>query len=125
MLERQPKLLLISNDPHFTYLITRYGARSGCRVSHAASVEIAIDSMQLERPSMVLLHLGATGRQTEWSKLRRLQASRLGGAIPITVIAALADEVSARAEGASYWLWQPVLYNDFLSLISAAEGSAQ
>ena len=120
MLATQPLLLLISDDPQLAYLIGRYCEHSGCRVRHAANVDLAIAAMPLEKPTMLLLHLLSTAPQAGWSNLLRLQQSFASETIPITVVSALADEVSARAFGAEYWLWQPVMYNDFHSVLSAA-----
>jgi CheY-like chemotaxis protein len=112
-----PTLLLIANHPQFIYLIKRYGQQSGCRVLNVGSIEAAIAPLR-DRPAMVLLHLMAWPHDG-WPTLRRLKQSGASDGIPITIISALADEERARAEGAAYWLWQPVMYTDFLAALVA------
>ena len=116
-LHPQPTILLISTHPHFIYLIERYGARSGYRVISVATVESALEALRVARPAMLVLHL-TEGPPDGWATLRRLQTDDAMDNIPITVVSALADEARARAEGAAYWLWQPVLYADFLSVLA-------
>jgi CheY-like chemotaxis protein len=112
-----PTLLLIANHPQFIYLIKRYGQQSGCRVLSVGSIEAAIALLQ-DRPAMVLLHLTAWSHDG-WPILRRLKQNGASDGIPITIISALADEARARTEGATYWLWQPVMYTDFLAALVA------
>ena len=114
----QPTLLLIANHQQFTYLIKRYGERSGCRVIGADKLETALDLARREHPAMVLLHL-MWASHDDWSMLQRLKAALGDHTIPITVIAAVADERRAREEGAAYWLWQPVMYADFVAALTA------
>jgi DNA-binding response OmpR family regulator len=114
----QPTLLLIANHAQFTYLITRYGERSGCRVISASTIDIALELMLRDRPAMVLLHL-MSWPHDGWPILRRLKEHHATHDIPITIISALADEARARDEGAAYWLWQPVMYADFLAALVA------
>jgi CheY-like chemotaxis protein len=114
----QPSLLLIANHPQFTYLIKRYGERSGCRVRSADAIDKAVERMRRDRPAMVLLHL--TGWSHDgWPILRDLKQHSAAHNIPIAIISAIADEARARAEGATYWLWQPVMYDDFLAALVA------
>lgn len=114
-----PTLVLIANHPQMSYLIERYGERSGCRVRSADTVGGAVELMQRDRPAMLLLHL--TGWPHDgWPILRDVKPRCATLNIPITIISAVADEARARTEGATYWLWQPVMYNDFLALLVAA-----
>jgi DNA-binding response OmpR family regulator len=114
-----PTLVLIANDPQMSYLIERYGERSGCHVKSANTVDRAVALMRRNRPAMVLLHL--TGWPHDgWPLLRALKEQSALGTIPITIISAIADEPGARAEGATYWLWQPVMYDDFQAPLVAA-----
>ena len=112
-----PTLLLISIHPHFIYLIKRYGARSGHQVLVVATVAQALVALRVARPVMLLLHLPAEPHDG-WAPLRQLHAHPTTHLTPITVISAWADEARARAEGATYWLWQPVLYADFVSALA-------
>lgn len=113
-----PTLFLIANHPQFTYLIERYGERSGCRIMSVATVDKALQLMQQERPAMVLLHM--TGwPHGGWPILQTLKQATMLHTIPITIISTVADEARARAEGARYWLWQPVMYDDFEAALVA------
>ncbi|MBA3946298.1 MAG: response regulator [Herpetosiphonaceae bacterium] len=112
VLVKLPILLLITAEPEFVYLIKRYGEWSGCRVISNSGVDEALAAIIRERPAMVFLHL-LWGSEGGWSSLRRLKQHAATCGIPITIISSVADEARARAEGADYWLWQPVMYADF------------
>jgi DNA-binding response OmpR family regulator len=114
----RPTILLIANHPQFMYLIQRYAERSGCRVISTSTVDVALALMLRDRPAMVLLHM-MSWPHDGWPILRRLKENRATHNIPITIISALADEARARDEGAAYWLWQPVMYADFLDALVA------
>ncbi len=114
----RPTLLLVTGNPQLLYLIRRYGEQSGCRVLDAETVEEAVALLGRERPAALLLHL-LPWPDESWEVLRRLKASPVAAGIPITIISPIADEARARAEGAAHWLWQPVMYADFLAALSA------
>jgi putative two-component system response regulator len=114
----RPTLLLVTGHPQLLYLITRYGEQSGCLVVGAETVDGAVALLGRERPAAVLLHL-LPWPDESWEALRRLKASPAANGIPITIISALADEARARDEGAAHWLWQPVMYADFLAALTA------
>ncbi len=118
----QPTLLLIADDPQVRYLIKRYAGQRGCRVINSNSVDEAVVQMLHDRPTMVLLHV-ITQPYDGWLTLRQLKAEQALVDIPITVIAAIMDEARARAEGAAYWLWQPVMYDDFLAVLDSTTGT--
>ncbi len=115
---KRPLLLLIASDPEFIYLIKRYGEWSGCRVVNDGSIDRALAGSLREWPAMVFLHL-LWGPDADWSSLRCLKEHDTTQGIPITIISAMADEARARGEGADYWLWQPVMYADFLAALVA------
>jgi CheY-like chemotaxis protein len=114
----QPTILLIDNHPQFPYLIKRYGELSGCRVINAGTVDAALELMTRDQPTLIILHLLSWPPRGQ-AVLQTLFDSCDAGDIPITIISALADEERARNEGADYWLWQPVLYTDFLDALLA------
>jgi putative two-component system response regulator len=120
----RPTLLLVTGHPQLLYLITRYGEQSGCLVVGAETVDGAVALLGRERPAAVLLHL-LPWPDESWEALRRLKASPAAAGIPITIISALADEARARDEGAAHWLWQPVMYADFLAALSATAALPQ
>jgi DNA-binding response OmpR family regulator len=119
ILVTRPSLLLLTKHPQLTYLIERYGEQSGCRVSSTGAVDAALRMIEQERPAMVLLHLMSWPHEG-WPILRRLKEYRATGDIPITIISAIVDEARARDEGASHWLWQPVMYDDFRAALAIA-----
>lgn len=116
----QPTLLLIAEHPQFAYLIRRYGEQAGCLVVGAESADEARAWLAEHAPAMVFLHLGSWPHQG-WSLLGQIRQHCADEAIPITVIGSLADEARARAEGARFWLWQPVMYPDFLAVLRAGQ----
>lgn len=116
-LQRQPTLLLISTNPHFIYLIQRYGTRSGHRVIHVGTAARALESLQVEQPALLLLHL-MEEPGAGCSTLHQLQTNSATSKIPIAVVSALADD-AYRVAGAAHWLAQPVMYEDFLSVLAS------
>ena len=114
----QQTLLLVSADRQLSYLIARYGEQSGCQVLGVDTVEQALALIGSRRPASVLLHLLAWPDQG-WTSVRRLRASPAAHGIPLTIISAVADEARARDEGATCWLWQPVMYDDFVAALAA------
>jgi DNA-binding response OmpR family regulator len=116
MVMTPPTLLLIANHLQLLYLIERYAERSGCRLISAGTADVALELMMGDRPAMVLLHLKSWPH--DWPILRRLREHGATHDIPITIISALADEARARDEGATYWLWQPVMYDDFRAALA-------
>ena len=113
----RPTLLLIANHPQLTYLIKRYGEQSGCWVRSTGTVDAALRMIEQERPAMVLVHLMFWPHEG-WPILQRLKEYRAMSDIPITIISAIVDEARARDEGATHWLWQPVMYDDFRAALA-------
>jgi CheY-like chemotaxis protein len=120
----RPTLLLLTGSPQLLYLFSRYGELSGCRVLGADTVEGAAALIGQERPAVVFLHLQPWPDQS-WRYMHHIRASPGAAAFPIAIISAVADEARARAEGASYWLWQPVMYADFLAALVATAALPQ
>jgi DNA-binding response OmpR family regulator len=114
-----PKLLLIADHPQLIYLIRRYAEQSGCQVIDDDRIDTALELARHELPAMVLLYL-MPDVHDDWSSLRRLRSALAPYGIPITIISAIADEARARAEGAAYWLWQPVMFADFRAALALA-----
>ena len=115
----QPTILLIASDPQLIYLIRRYAERSGCRMLSAEAPDTALELMSRQAPALVLLHLAAWPHDG-WPTLRRLREHSAAQAIPVAIVSPIMDEARAREEGATYWLWQPVMYDDFRAALAAA-----
>ena len=114
----RPIVLLISGDPRFIYLIERYGRSSGCRVVGANTEEEALTQIHHERPTLILLDVYLPPLDC-WHIFAALKADRATHDIPAAVCSAITEEARAWEEGADYWLAQPVLYEDFLTVLAA------
>ena len=119
----RPTILLVGDDEALTYLIERYGERSGFRV-------------QVERTPANVADVAVGDPAVVWlSSLDVLAAVRpretglIGDDAPVVVCSSVADDRRARELGADYAVLHPLTYPDFLAALSAvgitsAEGTA-
>ena len=119
----KPTILLVGDDEALSYLIERYGERSGFRV-------------QIERIPAKPAAVAAGDPAVVWlSSLDVLAAVRprenglIGDDAPVVVCSSVADDRRARELGADYAVLHPLTYPDFLAAMSAvgvrsAEGTA-
>jgi DNA-binding response OmpR family regulator len=117
-----PIILVIDEDPQFTYLIERYALGCGCRCIRAEDADRTLLLAQLERPALIVLDVAthaASGRQL----VQRLKAERATHDIPIVICSAVVDGVRIWEEGADYFLGKPVMYDDFVATLAKARVS--
>jgi CheY-like chemotaxis protein len=113
-----PLILLIDNSLDFAYLIDRYGAKSGCRIDHATTIEGALAKIKHNPPEALLLNLMLPSN-SGWQLLQSAKCDESLKRIPIIGFSSIRDEARARVEGADYYLWKPIMYDDFLSALEA------
>jgi CheY-like chemotaxis protein len=113
MEHRSTPILLIDNDPQFTYLICRYAERSGhgFACSDSATALSAATSLQ---PAVIVIGAPAPA---SWALLRALRAERRTRGIPLVLCSVLIDQERAWREGAVACLARPVMYDDFLAAL--------
>ena len=114
-----PVILVIDEDPQFTYLIQRYALGCGCRCISAQGADETLLLIRQERPALIVLDIAihaARGRQL----VQRLKAERATHDIPIVICSAVVDGVRIWEEGADYFLGKPVMYDDFVDTLTKA-----
>lgn len=114
----QPAILLIDDDPGFTYLIQRYAHTSGCRLFSTSTVDVALDLAQREPLALIMVDL-VLPMVKGWQLVQQLKANEQTDAIPIVVCSTVVDPERAWNEGADY-LPKPVMYNDFVQMLAKA-----
>ena len=114
--DKTPTLLLIDNDAEFAYLIERYSASNGWRVVWERAIPIAEDRWHAASPTAILLNLLLPG-DDGWHFLRELKSRPATRRIPVAVYSSVPDEARAQAEGADFYLPQPVLFQDFARIL--------
>jgi two-component system, cell cycle response regulator len=112
-------ILLVDNDPEFTYLIERYSRMIDWKVIQADGAEAALAQICKVKPAMIMLNLmiPPTGG---WEVLRVLKMNALTQGIPITVYSSIPDEERAWGEGADFCLWKPIMLEEFVASLEAA-----
>lgn len=113
-------ILLVDNDPEFAYLIERYCGTIQWEVVRAASVDEALAQVRRRRPAMILLNL-LLPPEGGWKVMRALKNGLPGAIIPLTVYSSIPDEERALSEGADYCLWKPVMFEEFVAALEAAD----
>lgn len=113
----QPAILLIDDDPSFTYLIQRYAHTSGCRLISTSAANSALGLAQREHPALIVVDL-LVAPVDGWRVVQQLKADQQTQAIPLAVCSTLLDHERAWDEGADYCLPKPVMYDDFLAMLA-------
>ena len=113
-----PVILVIDEDPRFTYLIERYALGCGCRCMRAHDADGTLVLARQEPPALIVLDIAthAGGRQL----VQRLKADPATRIIPIVICSAVVDGVRIWEEGADYFLGKPVMYDDFVATLIKA-----
>jgi two-component system, OmpR family, response regulator len=112
-----PTILLIDNDPGFSYLLQRYIASFGGHYLHAANVELALELAQGRQPALIILHR-LQPPHNGLDALQALKIDRLTQHIPIAVCSGQHEQAQAWEDGADFWLPKPVMYTDFLAVLA-------
>jgi DNA-binding response OmpR family regulator len=112
-------ILLIDNDPEFAYLIERYCRAINWYVMRACSAEEALAQVQKVKPNMIMLNL-LLPPYSGWEVLRALKQNSGVQGIPVTVYSSIPDEERAWGEGADFCLWKPVMLEEFIAALEAA-----
>jgi CheY-like chemotaxis protein len=111
------KVILIDDDPQFTYLLQRYALNAKIQLIPVDSVAGAISAAQLAQPDAVFVNLTAGGTQPR----RILQALRSDPAVCIVpIIVCYASEANEQEwdEQSDGFLQKPVMYEDFISALA-------
>jgi DNA-binding response OmpR family regulator len=114
-----PTILVLDDDPEFSYLIRRYTLRCGCRSIAAPDAEATIILVRQEQPALIVLEIAAHATSGR-SIVQRLKAETTTHGIPIAICSAVGDGVRIWEEEADYFLGKPVMYDDFVAILRKA-----
>jgi DNA-binding response OmpR family regulator len=114
-----PTILVIDQDPQFTYLIRRYALSCGCRCISAHNADAALLLAQQDRLALIVLDIAPQSARSG-QLVQRLKAERTTRDIPLVICSAIADGVHLWEEGADYFLGKPVMYDDFVAMLTKA-----
>lgn len=106
-------ILLVGDDEALTYLIERYGERSGFRVQVERIPPTDTDPSWPE-PAVVWL-----SSIDVLATFRPREAGLISDDAPVVVCSSVADDRRARELGADFAVLHPLTYPDFLAALSA------
>ncbi len=112
-------ILLIADDPSFTYLMQRYIQRSGCRMVNTKLGEEALAFVHRTQPAVIVLDM-AFHRPAGLKMLKDLKSDLITNDIPVIVCSGLEQESRNAEAGADVCLCKPVMYYDFLTALADA-----
>ncbi len=112
-----PIVMLIEDDPGFTYLVQRYAQRSRCQMVTTKPDESTLVLIQRTQPAVIVLDM-ASHRHTTLEMLRALKSNLTTSEIPVVVCSELEQESSSLEMGAEVYLPKPVMYYDFLTALA-------
>ncbi len=110
-------IMVIGVDSHFCYLMRRYVRESAHPLLYANPGEKALELAQREKPVLIVLEAGqpeAKGRQM----LKTLKANQHTREIPVAFCSWYDDNDCDPADGPVVYLRMPILYEDFLSVLT-------
>lgn len=118
---RQPDpamIMVIGTDMHFCYLMRRYVRESDHPLLYATFGEEALHLAQNEKPALIVMESGHPEAQS-LQMLKSLKTNQATCQIPIVYCSWLDENMSPRETGADICLRMPVLYSDFLDVLSS------
>jgi CheY-like chemotaxis protein len=110
-------IMVIGVDSHFCYLMRRYVRESAHPLLYANPGEKALELAQRENPALIVLEAGlpeAKGRQM----LQTLKANQRTRQIPVAFCSWYDSEEREDGDGPVIHLRMPILYEDFLSVLT-------
>ena len=109
--------MVIGTDLHFCYLMRRYVRESAHPLLFAGPDEKALDLALKEQPGLIVLEAGipdTKGREI----LRTLKANENTRQIPVVCCSWHEEEFNGPENMADIYLRMPILYADFLAVLS-------
>jgi DNA-binding response OmpR family regulator len=120
------RILVVEDDDSIRMLIRTVLARTGRHVIEAANGLAGLRAAQDERPDLILLDLGLPGMHGS-EVLEHLQADEALKQIPVIIVSAWADEITAkmaRSRGAVDVVHKPFDIDDLADRVDAALNAA-
>lgn len=114
-------ILVVDDSPTDRQYLTDMLAKSGYKVSSAASAEEALEKVKLSKPDLVLMDLVMPG-QNGFQATRTLTSDEATKHIPVIICSTKGqetDKVWGLRQGAKDYIVKPVKQADLLAKISA------
>ena len=111
-----PKILLIENDPQFTYLMQRYAEKSECQLISTERDEDGLFLARKELPALIILDMMLPGMSSD-RVFKALRADPVTRHIPVVIYSSLETTLFGWEEEADVRLVKPVRYSDFLAAL--------
>ena len=110
-------IMVIGNDAHFCYLIQSYIRESSCQALITSLLDDALTLACREQPAAIVMEIDHPGN-LGWYLLRQLKAESLTNCIPVVLCSWLDEQKRGLEEGAAACLRMPILYKDFVSILT-------
>jgi two-component system cell cycle response regulator DivK len=119
------KVLVVEDNAANLALATFLLQSAGHTVLSATDAEAGLTLARVEQPDLILMDIQLPGIDG-LAATRLLKSDGLTGTIPVIALTALAmkgDEERIRAAGCDGYIAKPLVYKDFLAVITAQLGS--
>jgi two-component system, chemotaxis family, response regulator PixH len=110
-------IMVIGNDAHFCYLIQSYIRESSRQALISSLLDDALTLARSEQPAAIVMEIDHPGN-LGWYLLRQLKAETLTNCIPVVLCSWLDEQKRGREEGAAACLRMPILYKDFVGVLT-------
>lgn len=112
-------ILIVTNDPHMTYLLQRYAEESGFQAVRTSRGSDVLNLARQTKPALIILEStlpGAAGRDV----VRCLKTEPTTRDIPVVLFSFLDDDVCDEVEGVAGYLHKSAMYDDFVRALGNA-----
>jgi DNA-binding response OmpR family regulator len=112
-------ILIVTNDPHITYLLQRYIEESGFQAVKTSRGTDVLSLARQAQPALIIMETrlpGAASREV----VRWLKAEPSTHNIPIVIFSFSDDNIGDEVEGVDGYLHESVMYDDFVRVLRNA-----
>ena len=122
--ESQASILVVGYDANFCYLLRSYIRRSAYPSAFTQPRDNVIEIAQREHPVLIILDVDLPEMQG-WEILHALKTEHSTCAIPVVICSWLDEQERGKLEKADAYLRMPILFSDFLRILSIVGLSTQ
>ena len=110
-------ILVIGADVHFCYLLQRYVRESNHPLLFSGPGDTVLEIAHREKPSLIILEDGLTDLKGQ-EMIRLLKSDSTTCQIPLALCSWHREETEESEDGADIYLRMPILFGDFLALLT-------
>jgi DNA-binding response OmpR family regulator len=111
------RIMVIGSDLHFCYLMYRYVRESEHQLLSSSLDEKAVDLASKEKPALIVLEAGLP-YSTSWTIFNTLKRNVSTCQIPVALCTWQETEDYVTRDEIGIFLRMPILYSDFLEVLS-------